>query len=166
MIEVVTKANRALNAHDLLTIGNYYTHEKTLADLKKKFKEAKKGDDSQKIAKATYDSYKERNLMPDQEPKQDKLKMIEMQLNKHQSMLERAKMVILRLDKIILAVPYTISRIEVRARSALVNQRSVLDGIAHFLQFYLINLNYQNTLMKAYKEHLEEIERQAYESRY
>ena len=44
-----------------------------------------------------------------------------MQLNKSNSMLERAKMVVLRLDRIILAIPYTISRIEVRARSALVN---------------------------------------------
>lgn len=81
-------------------------------------------------------------------------------------MLERAKMVVLRLDRIILAIPYTISRIEVRARSALVNQRAVLDGISHFLQFYLVNLKYQNTLMKAYKDHLAEIERQAYESRF
>lgn len=69
MLEVVTKANQALNAHELLAIDNYYEHEETVADLKRRCKEAKKGDDAHKLAKAAYDAYKERHLVPDQEPK-------------------------------------------------------------------------------------------------
>ena len=69
----------------------------------------------------------------------DKLKYIEMQLNKKDMLLDKAKMICLRLDKIFLIVPYTVSKIEIRMRNILVNNRQLLDGISHFMSFYLVN---------------------------
>ena len=166
LLEVITKANAALNAHSLFNYENFTDNEQQLKELKDKYKAA--SGEARKIAEKEYKFFKAKNCLPDneKEPQLDKLKMIEMQLNKDNSMLERAKMVILRLDKMVLAIPYTISRIEVRARSALINQRSILDGISHFLQFYLVNQNYHTELMKSYKEHLADIERLDYEARF
>jgi len=72
-------------------------------------------------------------------PKLDVLKYIEMQLNKRNMLLEKAKIVCLKLDRIFLIVPYTISKIELRFRNILINNRQVLDGISHFMSFYLVN---------------------------
>ena len=51
----------------------------------------------------------------------------------NQSLLEKAKLVAVRLDKILIMVPFTVSRIEVRVRALLLNQRPLLDGISHFM---------------------------------
>ena len=72
-------------------------------------------------------------------PNRDHLKYIEMQLNMQQSILEKAKIVCLKLDKIFILVPYTVSKIEIRMRNIMINNRSLLDGISHFMNFYLIN---------------------------
>ena len=72
-------------------------------------------------------------------PNRDHLKYIEMQLNMQQSILEKAKIVCLKLDKIFILIPYTVSKIEIRMRNIMINNRSLLDGISHFMNFYLIN---------------------------
>jgi len=72
-------------------------------------------------------------------PNRDRLKYIEMQLNMQQSILEKAKIVCLKLDKIFILVPYTVSKIEIRMRNIMINNRNLLDGISHFMNFYLIN---------------------------
>lgn len=71
--------------------------------------------------------------------KMDKLKYIEMQLNMVDQILEKAKVVVIKLDKIFIIIPYTVSKIELRMRNLLINNRTVLDGISHFMNFYLIN---------------------------
>ena len=73
------------------------------------------------------------------EPFRDNLKMIEMQMNKKNYILDKAKMVCLKLDKIFLIIPYTVSRIEIRMRNILINNRETLDAISHFMNFYLVN---------------------------
>lgn len=62
-----------------------------------------------------------------------------MQMNKKESLLEKAKMVCVKVDKIFLVVPYTISKIEIRMRNLIINNRDILEGISHFMQFYLTN---------------------------
>ena len=84
--------------------------------------------------------YKKNNPdMMEREPKMDVLKYIEMQLNKKDMLLEKAKIVCLKLDRIFLIIPYTLSKIELRMRNILINNRRVLDGIAHFMAFHLVN---------------------------
>ena len=77
------------------------------------------------------------------QPGMDNLKYIEMQLNKNDMLLEKAKLVCIKLDKIFLIVPYTISKIEQRMRNVMINNRNILDGISHFMNFYLINLQFK-----------------------
>lgn len=62
-----------------------------------------------------------------------------MQLNKDNSILEKMKIIVVKLDKIFLLIPYTISKIEIRMRSILINNKNVMDGISHFMNFYLFN---------------------------
>jgi hypothetical protein len=62
-----------------------------------------------------------------------------MQLNKDNSILEKMKIIVVKLDKIFILIPYTISKIEIRMRSILINNKNVMDGISHFMNFYLLN---------------------------
>lgn len=62
-----------------------------------------------------------------------------MQLNKKNLILDKAKMICIKLDKIFLILPYTVSKIELRMRNIMINNRDLLDGISHFMNFYLIN---------------------------
>ena len=61
-----------------------------------------------------------------------------MQLNKKDMLLEKAKIICLKLDKIFLIIPFTISKIEVRMRNILISSKQILDGISHFMSFYLV----------------------------
>lgn len=96
----------------------------------------------------------------------DNLKYIEMQLNKQNLLLEKAKIVCLKLDKIFLIIPYTISKIELRMRNLLINNKKVLDGISHFMSFYLVNQQFQTLLMKKYTVHLNELKELQYEAKF
>ena len=79
------------------------------------------------------------NFVYKKEPYQDNLRYIEMQMNKKESLLEKAKMVCVKIDKIFVIVPYTISKIEIRMRNLIINNRDLLEGISHFMQFYITN---------------------------
>jgi hypothetical protein len=61
-----------------------------------------------------------------------------MQLNKKGMLLDKAKVVCIKLDKIFMIVPFTISKIEIRMRNIVASNKSILDGIAHFMSFYLV----------------------------
>lgn len=65
-----------------------------------------------------------------------------MQLNKDNSILEKMKIIVVKLDKIFILIPYTISKIEIRMRSILINNKNIMDGISHFMNFYLLNMQY------------------------
>jgi hypothetical protein len=49
------------------------------------------------------------------------------------------KIIVVKLDKIFILIPYTISKIEIRMRSILINNKNIMDGISHFMNFYLLN---------------------------
>jgi len=69
----------------------------------------------------------------------DKLKYIEMQLNMFDQILEKAKIIVIKLDKVFIVLPFTISKIELRMRNIIINNRHILEGISHFMNFYLVN---------------------------
>lgn len=77
-----------------------------------------------------------------------------MQLNKSQSLLNKAKLVCVKLDKVIVAIPYTFSKIEIRMRNILTNHRNLLDQISHFMNFYLINKKIYDNVMEQYAQYI------------
>jgi hypothetical protein len=56
-----------------------------------------------------------------------------MSLNKEGVMLDKSKIIIVRLHKLYMVIPFTISKIEARVRNILINVRPKLTGIASFL---------------------------------
>jgi hypothetical protein len=48
-------------------------------------------------------------------------------------MLDKSKVVIIRLHKLYMTIPFTVSKIEVRVRNILINVRPKLAGIASFV---------------------------------
>lgn len=68
---------------------------------------------------------------------EDQVQSIEMSLNKEDIMLDKSKLVIVRLHKLYVVIPFTITKIEIRVRNVLINIRPKLAGIAAFVQFYL-----------------------------
>jgi len=54
-------------------------------------------------------------------------------MNKRDNILDKAKLVCVKLDKVFLIIPYTISKIETRMRNLMINNRDILDGISHFM---------------------------------
>ena len=139
LIDMFTKANSLLNVVNQDNF-NLFTKVKKLKLQKDGEKEAEK--------------YK--GIVHKDEPFMDKLKYLEMQLNKKDLLLEKAKLICIKLDKIFLIVPYTVSRIEQRMRNVMINNRHILDGISHFMNFYLINLQFKVHIQNRYKLHLEE----------
>ena len=89
-----------------------------------------------------------------------------MQLNKKNCILDKAKLICVKLDKVFLIFPYTISKIELRMRNLIINNRSILDGISHFMNFFLINLEFQTHLMNKYTEHLKKQQELEYDKRF
>lgn len=77
-----------------------------------------------------------------------------MQLNKKNLILDKAKMICIKLDKIFLILPYTVSKIELRMRNIMINNRDLLDGISHFMNFYLINQEFQMHILNKYTQHI------------
>lgn len=94
--------------------------------------------------------YKENHFVIDNPPKQDSLKYIEMQMNKSNSIMSKGKLVCIKLDKIFIVLPYTYSKIELRMRNIMTNQRDLLDSISHLMNFYLINQRFHDHLKNKY----------------
>ena len=76
------------------------------------------------------------------------------------------KIIVVKLDKIFILIPYTISKIEIRMRSILINNKNVMDGISHFMNFYLLNQQYQASLMSSYQSYLKMLEEIEYEKKF
>ena len=96
--------------------------------------------------------YKEKHFVIENPPPVDSLKYIEMQLNKSNLIMAKAKMACIKLDKVFVMIPYTYSKIELRMRNILTNHRDTLDAISHFMNFYLINKSYHDLLKAKYLE--------------
>lgn len=67
----------------------------------------------------------------------EELKVLEMSLNKEGIMIDKSKIVIVQLGLLNIILPFTITKIEVRMRNVLINQRNKMESISKFIQFYL-----------------------------
>ena len=83
-------------------------------------------------------------------PKLEQLKYIEMQMNKRDFIMDKAKLICCKFDKLFLIFPYTYSKIEIRMRNILMNSRDILSSISHFMNFYRVNMHFQDSMMYQY----------------
>ena len=51
--------------------------------------------------------------------------------------VDKSKLVILKLKKLYIVLPFTMAKIEVRVRNVMLNQRKKMEGIEKFVDFYL-----------------------------
>lgn len=65
------------------------------------------------------------------------MKILEMSLNKADLMLDKSKMLILKLEDIYVIVPFTVAKIEVRMRNMIINMRPKFEAISRFTKIYL-----------------------------
>ena len=50
--------------------------------------------------------------------------------------VDKSKLVILKLKKLYIVLPFTMAKIEVRVRNVMLNQRKKMEGIEKFVDFY------------------------------
>ena len=78
----------------------------------------------------------------------DELRFIEMSINrtdilckntKFNSMfvVDKSKLIIIRLDKLYFVLPLTITKVETKLRNVIINEKPKLEGLAKFMEFYL-----------------------------
>ena len=60
------------------------------------------------------------------------MRIIEMSLNREDIMLDKSKLLILKLEKIYVIVPFTLAKIEVRMRNMIINMRPKFEAISRF----------------------------------
>ena len=65
------------------------------------------------------------------------MKILEMSLNKADIMLDKSKMIIMKLESIYVVIPFTIAKIEVRMRNMIINMRPKFEAISRFTKIYL-----------------------------
>ena len=65
------------------------------------------------------------------------MKILEMSINKKDIMLDKSKMLMLKLENIHVMVPFTIAKIEVRMRNVIINMRPRFEAISRFTSIYL-----------------------------
>ena len=51
--------------------------------------------------------------------------------------VDKSKLLILKVDKLFLVIPLTLTKVETRLRNVLINAKPKFDGLARFMQFYL-----------------------------
>ena len=71
-----------------------------------------------------------------------------MSLNKADIMLDKSKMLILKLENIFVVVPFTIAKIEVRMRNMIINMRPKFEAISRFTKVYLEIYSEQSRIEK------------------
>jgi hypothetical protein len=67
----------------------------------------------------------------------DHMKILEMSLNKNDIMLDKSKMLIMKLEKIFIIVPFTITKLEIRMRNVIINMRPKFEAISRFTTIFL-----------------------------
>ena len=60
-----------------------------------------------------------------------------MSLNKTDIMLEKSKILILKLENIQVLVPFTLAKVEIRMRNVIINMRPKFEAISKFTAIYL-----------------------------
>jgi len=69
----------------------------------------------------------------------DSLKLFEMSINKNDILLEKSKLAIVKVERLYLAIPLTMAKIEVKMRNIVINEKPKLEGLVRFIHFYLQN---------------------------
>lgn len=67
----------------------------------------------------------------------DQMRIIEMSLNREDIMLDKSKILFMKLEKIYVIIPFTLAKIEVRMRNMIINMRPKFEAISRFTQVYL-----------------------------
>ena len=65
------------------------------------------------------------------------MKILEMSLSRADILLDKSKMLILKLESIFVIVPFTLAKIEVRMRNMIINMRPKFEAISRFTKIYL-----------------------------
>ena len=53
--------------------------------------------------------------------------------------VDKSKVVVIKLDRLFMVIPLTITKVEVKLRNVLINEKPMMDGLARFMNFYLNN---------------------------
>ena len=67
----------------------------------------------------------------------DNMKILEMSMNNNDILLDKSRMLIMKLEKIFVIVPFTIAKIEIRTRNLIINMRPKFEAIQRFAELYL-----------------------------
>ncbi len=76
------------------------------------------------------------------------MRILEMSLNREDILLDKSKLLLLRLENIFVVVPFTITKIEVRMRNMIINMRPKFEAISRFTQIYIDVYNEQSKIEK------------------
>ena len=88
----------------------------------------------------------------------EELKILEMSLNKEGILIDKSKLVIVKLDKLFVILPITITKVEVRMRNVILNQRQKMESISKFIAFYLEQYEKQDIFDKEQAKAIEKKE--------
>ena len=107
------------------------------------------------------------NAMIDLINPSDSLKLLEMTINKTDIMLEKSKLVVIKIDKLFIAMPVTLTKVETKLRNVFINEKPKMDGLAKFMQFYLatfvspvVSSSHGNNVIKPKEERKQEAAKQ------
>lgn len=51
--------------------------------------------------------------------------------------VDKSKLIILKVDKLFLIIPLTVTKVETRLRNVIINGKPKFEGLSRFMQFYL-----------------------------
>ena len=66
--------------------------------------------------------------------------------------MDKSKIVLLKVDKLFVVIPMTITKVETRLRNVFINEKPKFDGLARYMQFYLSTFGAQNSISTIQKD--------------
>lgn len=54
-------------------------------------------------------------------------------------LVDKSKLIVIKLNRLYLVIPLTITKVEVRIRNVIINERNKFDGLSRFMEFYINN---------------------------
>ena len=78
----------------------------------------------------------------------EEMRILEMSLNKKDAMMEKSKLLIIKLGMLYIIVPCKISKIEVRMRNVVINTRPKFEAISKFIGIFLTAYEEQDAKYK------------------
>ena len=58
--------------------------------------------------------------------------------------MDKSKIVLLKVDKLFVVIPMTITKVETRLRNVFINEKPKFDGLSRYMQFYLSTFGAQS----------------------